>query len=202
MRTGRIDKLIPRGVAILTFGVGLLVSVVVSSLISSPENNLRVVAILTPAREWHPMLNPDEQPFASNDFLIVKQSVKLRSIVEPVTESQLEYDFIEHNCGTLTVSIDREGTLTLNTDNFGTLSDTSQLSHKLREIFQQRIEAQAYLRGMETRTDLPMMERIPRTVLVRASRSLRYGDVLSVIEVLKEVGAAPIGLQINDLPSS
>ena len=201
MRIGKIHKLIPRGVAILTFGMGLVVSLIVSGLISPPKNNSHVAAVLVPAREWSPMLNPNEQPLASNDFLIVQRPVRLPSITEPVTESQSEYDLIEHNCGTLTVSINGEGTLTLNTDNFGTVNDTSQLNHKLREIFQQRIEAQAYLRGMEARTDLPMMQRIPRTVLVRASRALRYSDVLRTIEMLKEVGANPIGLQINNLPS-
>jgi biopolymer transport protein ExbD len=201
MRIGRIHKLISRGVGVLTFGLGLLASLIVSSLLSPPKNNSHVIAILMPAREWRPMLNPDERPFASNDFLIVQQSVESPSITEPITESQPEYDLIEHNCGTLTVYIDREGNLTLNTDNFGTLNDATQLTLKLREIFQQRIEVRAYLRGMENQTHLPMMERIPRTVLVRASRSLRYGDVLRIIEVLKEVGANPIGLQINDLPS-
>ena len=185
----------------LTFGIGLVVSLIVSSLISPPKNNSHIAAVLVPAREWSPLLNPDEQPFASNDFLLVQQPVRLPSITEPIAESQSEYDLIEHNCGTLTVSIDRGGNLTLNTDNFGTLNDMTQLTLKLREIFQQRIEARAYLRGMENRPDLPMMERIPRTVLVRAARSLRYGDVLRIIEALKETRANPIGLQINDLPS-
>jgi hypothetical protein len=72
MRIG-IHKLMPRGVGILTFGIGLLVSLIVSNLISPPKNDSHVVAILMPTREWSPMLNPDEQPFASNNFLFVQQ---------------------------------------------------------------------------------------------------------------------------------
>jgi biopolymer transport protein ExbD len=200
MRIVGLHKLIPRGVAVLTFSVGLLVSLVVPSLVSPPKDDAHVVAVLRPAREWRPMLYPDERPFASDHFLIAQQPVTLPAINEPIPDPLPEYDLIEHNCGTLTVSIDRVGNLTLNTDEVGTLNDTTRLTHKLREIFERRVEHLGYLRGMENRTDLPMTERIPRTVLISASGSLSYGDVLKIIEVLKEAGAKPIGVQVKSLP--
>ncbi|MCA1630146.1 MAG: hypothetical protein LC785_15615, partial [Acidobacteria bacterium] len=82
----------------MTFGIGVFVSLVVSGLISPPKANSRAVAILVPAREWHPIY-PHEKPFTSSDFLIVQQSVKSPSITEPISEFQPEYDLIEHTCG-------------------------------------------------------------------------------------------------------
>jgi biopolymer transport protein ExbD len=53
---------------------------------------------------------------------------------------------------------------------------------------------------METRTDLKEEDRIERTVFVKAPRSLRYGDVVKVIDAIKGAGANPVGLQVDDLP--
>jgi biopolymer transport protein ExbD len=53
---------------------------------------------------------------------------------------------------------------------------------------------------METRTDLPEDERLERTVFVKAPRSMKYGDVVKVIDAIKGAGASPVGLQVDDLP--
>jgi biopolymer transport protein ExbD len=53
---------------------------------------------------------------------------------------------------------------------------------------------------METRTDLKEEDRIEKTVFVKAPRSLRYGDVVKVIDAIKGAGANPVGLQVDDLP--
>jgi biopolymer transport protein ExbD len=193
-----MHKLIPRGVAVLTFCLGLAVSLVISNFIPPPDHNSRLVAILTPARERNPIFNPNEQPFASTDFLNVQQSVMSPSIADPIFEHPPESDLIEHNCRTLALFIDSEGNLTLNTSKVGSLNNTTELTNTLKGVFQQRVRWQVFRRGMESRTDLPMIERIPRTLLIRASRSLSYGDVLKVIEVLKETRANPIALQIQN----
>jgi biopolymer transport protein ExbD len=190
-----------RSVAILTFAIGVVAALIFTSPILPPNDNFQVVTVLTPAREWHPMVDPNSQPFPSSDFMIVQQSIS-QSITEPISESLPDSSLIDHDCGTLTISIDSEGNLLLNmTENIGTSNDTAQLTQRLTGIFNQRIELRAYLRGMETRTDLSDIERIPRTVLIRASRSNKFGDVIRIIEVLKGIGAKPIGLQINNLPA-
>src|ERR1700704_4999844 len=56
---------------------------------------------------------------------------------------------------TLVVSIANDLQLKLNADNIGSVNDTSQLSMRLLQLFQQRKEQRAYKPGMETRTDLP-----------------------------------------------
>ena len=101
---------------------------------------------------------------------------------------------------TLVVSIATDLSLKLNQDGIGSVNDTAPLSQRLTQLFQQRKETRAYKPGMETRTDLPESERIEKTVFVKAPRSLKYGDVVKVIDAIKGAGASPVGLQVDDLP--
>ena len=101
---------------------------------------------------------------------------------------------------TLVVSISPDLQLKLNQDEIGSVNDTGPLSQKLTQVFQQRKEQRAYRVGMETRTELPEEERIEKTVFVKAPRSLKYGDVVKVIDAIKGAGASPVGLQVDDLP--
>jgi biopolymer transport protein ExbD len=54
---------------------------------------------------------------------------------------------------------------------------------------------------MELRTDLPESQRIEKTVFIKAPRSVKYGDVVKVIDAIKGAGASPVGLQVDDLPN-
>ncbi|HEY6121995.1 MAG TPA: biopolymer transporter ExbD [Pyrinomonadaceae bacterium] len=101
---------------------------------------------------------------------------------------------------TLVVSIATDLQLKLNQDNIGSVNDTTPLSQKLTQVFQERKSQRAYKVGMETRTDVPEDERIEKTVFVKAPRSLKYGDVVKVIDAIKGAGANPVGLQVDDLP--
>ena len=101
---------------------------------------------------------------------------------------------------TLVVSIGSDLQLKLNQDSVGSVNDTSQLSQRLAQLFRQRKEQRAYKPGMETRTDLSEDERLEKTVFVKAPRSLKYGDVVKVIDAIKGAGASPVGLQVDDLP--
>jgi len=101
---------------------------------------------------------------------------------------------------TLVVSISSDLQLKLNADSIGSVNDTSPLSQRLAQLFQQRKETRAYKPGMETRTDVPEADRIEKTVFVKAPRSLKYGDVVKVIDAIKGAGASPVGLQVDDLP--
>ncbi len=107
---------------------------------------------------------------------------------------------VKPNPLTLVVSIDKDLKLKLNTEDIGSVNDTSALSKKLSDTFQQRRATHAYEPGKETRVDLPEEERIAKAVFVKAPRSLAYGDVVKVIDAIKGAGGSPIGLQIDDLP--
>jgi biopolymer transport protein ExbD len=101
---------------------------------------------------------------------------------------------------TLVVSISNDLQLKLNQDSIGSVNDTAALSQKLLQLFQQRKDTRAYKAGMETRTDVPELDRIEKTVFVKAPRSIKYGDVVKVIDAIKGAGANPVGLQVDDLP--
>ena len=101
---------------------------------------------------------------------------------------------------TLVVSISNDLQLKLNQDGVGSVNDTSQLSQRLAQLFRERRAQRAYKPGMETRSDLPEDERLEKTVFVKAPRSLKYGDVVKVIDAIKGAGATPVGLQVDDLP--
>ncbi|SRR6266487_3722992 len=101
---------------------------------------------------------------------------------------------------TLVVSIAPDLSIKLNQDSLGSVNDTGPLSQKLAQVFRQRKEQHAYKPGMETRSDLPEEDRIEKTVFVKAPRSLKYGEVVKVIDAIKGAGANPVGLQVDDLP--
>src|SRR5919206_436586 len=107
---------------------------------------------------------------------------------------------IKPNPLTLVVSIDKDLKLKLNTEDIGSVNDTSALSKRLSDIFNERRSTHAYEPGKETRVDLPEEERIAKAVFVKAPRSLAYGEVVKVIDAIKGAGGNPIGLQIDDLP--
>jgi len=98
------------------------------------------------------------------------------------------------------VSISNDLQLKLNQDSIGSVNDTGPLGLRLTQLFQQRKQTRAFKPGMETRSDLPDEERLEKTVFVKAPRSVKYGDVVKVIDAIKGSGANPIGLQVDDLP--
>src|SRR6185503_15799043 len=100
---------------------------------------------------------------------------------------------------TLVVTIGQDLQLKLNQDSMGSVNDPSALAAKLQQTFDLRKSMRAYKVGMETAT-LPEDQKIEKTVFVKAPRSLKYGDVVKVIDAIKGAGASPVGLQVDDLP--
>ena len=80
-------------------------------------------------------------------------------------------------------------------------SDPDKLRKWLKCLFDQRTKQRAYKVEMETRTDLTAEQRTEKTVFINASRSIKYGDVLRVVDALKGAGTNPIGLKLDDLPN-
>lgn len=133
-------------------------------------------------------------------------------VITPLKPSRFEADIptqrdpnedlsqLKPNPLTLVVSIANDLSIKLNQDNMGSVNDTAALSQKLLQLFRQRADTHAYKQGMELRTDLPESQRIEKTVFVKAPRSVKYGDVVKVIDAIKGAGASPVGLQVDDLP--
>jgi len=106
---------------------------------------------------------------------------------------------VKPNPLTLVVSVESDLSLKLNLDSAGSVNDTAPLSQRLAATFNERRQQRAYAPGMESRMDLPEEERIAKAVFVKAPRSMKYVEVVKVIDAIKGAGGNPIGLQIDDL---
>ena len=107
---------------------------------------------------------------------------------EPKDEQQVN---VKPNPLTLVVGINRDSkAVTLNNDPFGDVSDPEKLTNKLREIFKERENNGVFREGTN---------QVEKTVFIKSPKSVRYGDVVRVIDAAKFAGAEPIGLQIDDL---
>ena len=100
----------------------------------------------------------------------------------------------------LVVTINSDTSLSLNLEkDQGTISEPQKLIEKLSDTFQKRLENRVYAKGMELKNDLPEIEKIQKTVFIKAPRNLPYGEVAKVVDSVKMAGANPIGLQIDYL---
>lgn len=107
---------------------------------------------------------------------------------EPKNQQNLD---VKPNPLTLVVSINRDTrAIQLNNQAAGTVDDPSNLTSQLTEIFRQR-EANGVFRENSNE--------IEKTLFIKSPKSVRYGDVVKVIDASKMAGASPIGLQIDDL---
>ncbi len=92
---------------------------------------------------------------------------------------------------TLVVAVNNaDKKITLNTEAAGDVSDASALTDRLREIFQKREAEGAFREGTNE---------VEKTVFIKSPRSMKYGEVVRVIDAVKQSGAQPIGLQVDDL---
>jgi biopolymer transport protein ExbD len=98
---------------------------------------------------------------------------------------------VKPNPLTLVVAINRnDRTVTLNNDSAGSVDDPSALTTKLADIFKQRENNGVFREGTN---------QVEKTLFIKSPKSVRYGDVVKVIDAAKQAGAEPIGLQVDDL---
>ncbi|MBP9663902.1 MAG: biopolymer transporter ExbD [Pyrinomonadaceae bacterium] len=98
---------------------------------------------------------------------------------------------VKPNPLTLVVAINKETRgVTLNNEPFGDVTDTEKLGNKLREVFKERENQGVFREGTNE---------IEKTIFIKSPKSVRYGDVVKVIDAAKAAGASPIGLQVDDL---
>ncbi|HVG30582.1 MAG TPA: biopolymer transporter ExbD [Pyrinomonadaceae bacterium] len=101
---------------------------------------------------------------------------------------------------TIVVSVERDLRLRLNGgDYLGTTSDPAGLTAELSKRLREREAAGTPRQGVLDPSSLPPAERIEKTVFIKAPRSVRYGEVVRVIDHVKGAGANPVGLQIDEL---
>jgi biopolymer transport protein ExbD len=92
---------------------------------------------------------------------------------------------------TLVIAINKsDNKITLNNEEYGDTTDTSALTNKLQQVFKERENNGVMKEGTNE---------VEKTVFIKSPRSMRYGNVVKVIDAAKVAGAQPIGLQIDDL---
>jgi len=107
---------------------------------------------------------------------------------EPKNQENLD---VKPNPLTLVVAINKDTKqVTLNNEPAGDVSDATLLTTKLDEIFKQRDTNGVFREGTNE---------VEKTVFIKSPTSVRYGDVVKVIDAAKVAKASPIGLQIDDL---
>ncbi|MDQ3133446.1 MAG: biopolymer transporter ExbD [Acidobacteriota bacterium] len=108
--------------------------------------------------------------------------------------------WVDQNPKLLVVSIGSDLQLTLNqTAGLGSIHDPTRLVVELAQVFRLRGQNNVVRDNLIERPSMEQAERIEKTVFIRAPRSLNYGEVARLIDVVKGTGANPIGLQIDDL---
>ena len=107
---------------------------------------------------------------------------------EPKDQPQQE---VKPNPLTLVVAINKDTkAITLNNEAAGDVSDAAALTGKLEEIFKARETNGVFREGTNE---------VEKTIFIKSPTSVRYGDVVKVIDAAKLAKASPIGLQIDDL---
>lgn len=98
---------------------------------------------------------------------------------------------IKPNPLTLVVSINKNDLkIRLNNEDMGDVSNTETLTNRLNQVFKDRTDQNVVREGTNE---------IEKTVFIKAPKGVRYGDVIKVIDGVKQAGAQPVGLQIDDL---
>jgi biopolymer transport protein ExbD/biopolymer transport protein TolR len=100
----------------------------------------------------------------------------------------------------LVVSVRPDLKLKLNQEDMGSANDPEVLNTTLTQIFQRRLEQHAYRPGFASDSGIPESDLVEKTIIIKADRSMKYGDIVKVIDAVKGAGARPIMLQIDDLP--
>jgi biopolymer transport protein ExbD len=98
---------------------------------------------------------------------------------------------VKPNPLTLVVAIDRNTKkVTLNNSEAGDVSDASMLTEKLKDVFNQREQNGVFREGTNE---------VEKTIFIKSAASVKYGEVVKVIDAAKLAGASPIGLQVDSL---
>jgi biopolymer transport protein ExbD len=107
---------------------------------------------------------------------------------EPKDQQQVD---VKPNPLTLVVTIDKDTKkVTLNNESAGDVSDASPLTAKLQEIFKQRESNGVFREGTNE---------VEKTIFIKSHPSVKYGEVVKVIDAAKSAGAQPIGLQVDSI---
>ena len=178
MRKLRFKKsrefLLLRLIAVITFAVGFAVY-----FFWPKENTPSHVFMVDVPREYSENFSDQEllQYFTEGNAIPIS-TLENRTLLLP------------HSCSHIIVSLERNGKIKLNSQEYGDLESLNIMKQKLEQIFAGRFKNGIFEEGSS---------KILKKVFVKLPRSAKYGEVVKVIDAVKESGADPISLQIDDL---
>lgn len=99
-------------------------------------------------------------------------------------------DEIKPNPLFLYAEIKPDKKVTLNNEEFGSLEDLSRLTNTLVQGFKERENVGAFREGTNE---------VEKTVFIKAPSTMQFSEIIKLVAALKDSGAQPIELQIDDL---
>jgi len=99
-----------------------------------------------------------------------------------------------NSCGHFVVSLTDDRSLYLYQTQLGSLADPEALLQRLQEVFTVRAKYHVYRYDVDSFSSVPEDQRIEKTVYIKASPTVSYGEVAHLIKLLQGIGADPIGL--------
>jgi biopolymer transport protein ExbD len=123
-------------------------------------------------------------------FMIISPLKPSRFEAKVPAEPKEEQAPVKPNPLSLVVDLANDGKVRLNKEEMGDTGDLTVISGQLGQLFKDRESNGVYKEGTNE---------IEKTVFVKAPRSIKYGEVVKVIDALKIAGAQPVGLQVDDL---
>lgn len=121
------------------------------------------------------VVSPNDKADVKNVLEVILPELR-RNSSEPVKPNPL----------TLIAGLQRDGKINLNRED----NTLDSLKARLREVFRNREENGVFKEGTNE---------VYKAVTVQVSRSAKYEEIAKLVDALKEVGASPILLQIDDL---
>jgi biopolymer transport protein ExbD len=190
-------------IAVLTFLIGLGLYLAWLGYSHDQDSSpLEVSQILLPVTE---VRTSGYFPNPSVKYALLVPHKRENSIYDPFSEvatvdTVVDLDEGNHYGSPIYVRVDDHRRLFLIDVPLGTLSDPSHLSAKLLRLMQ--CKDRWITPELAQRYDLADDERCSKTVLIFASRSITYEDVMKLIGIVRSAGARRIGLNIGDLTAT
>ena len=91
---------------------------------------------------------------------------------------------------TLVAILKADGKISLNNEDMGMISNPEKLESLLVSVFNERENNGVFREGTNE---------IEKTVFLKVSKSIKYGDFIKLVEAVKAARAEPIGIQIDDV---
>lgn len=98
--------------------------------------------------------------------------------------------FYNYHARTLQMWVNAEGRVFINGDEFGSTKNTTELIEKLKQVFYDRTYHRMFAENSCE---------IDKKVVIVTTHSLKYGEIIKVIDAVKASGADPVVLDVKPL---